>query len=126
MALPDPYPLTVGGTYGLTGGTAVNYNRIEPGLFVLSSSTADEPSYMTVKSNVRNSGKASDYLIRFDRHKNVAGAAIGSSDAQLTSYLVIRCDFGYFTVADVKDQLSLLGNWAYNSGQLDKVLRGER
>lgn len=130
MALSEPLALNRNGTYSApTGGTTTTWNRLDMGSFVDAATTADEPKLLTIKANVRQGGKASDYLIRFDQYKN-AGASlpVGSPDAQLSIYTVIRCDYGAFSTTDVKGLLSECGYFVTLTGSAfwDKILRGER
>lgn len=131
MALADPVTLKKSGTVAWTGQSDMVFTKLEPGKYVLSTSTADEPTYLTIKANLRNNGKQSDYLIRLDQFQNIINPVNSTTpDASLSCYAVIRCDYGQFSTTSAKMLVSQLGSILVGAGltgiTLDQILRGER
>lgn len=94
--------------------------RLDNGKFIRIDSTVDEPYYLNIKSNVRQTGN-SDYLVQFQQYKNTASG----DDSLLQCHMVIKADLKNFTQAEIQTMLGDLFIFA-GPTYLTKLLRGER
>lgn len=101
---------------------AATYERLSDGKWILSTSTADEPTYFEIKSNVRAVGN-SDYVVKYSRFKNSSIA--GAEDDSLTVYTVIRGNLKAFTQSEIESANTVVTTFL-TTANVTKLLRGER
>lgn len=105
----------------LTLGTRT-FERLDNGLFILSTSTADEPTQLTLRSNVRPDGE-SDYLVKMTKNKNSSIA--GAKDDVLQVYTVIRFPLKAFTQTELETEWATVKDFLVTAN-ITKLLRGEK
>jgi hypothetical protein len=98
------------------------YERLTDGEFILSTSTADEPTKFILRSNVRPDSE-SDYLVKITKAKNSTTA--GAKDDVLQAYFVIRYPLKAFTQTEVEAELASLNSFLVTAN-ITKLIRGER
>lgn len=101
---------------------AETFERLDNGKWILSTSTADEPLILEVKSTIRPDG-VSEYVLKQTMNKNSSTA--GAKDDQLIAYTVMRLPLKAFTQAQLEARLAS-NNTFLSSANITKILRGER
>lgn len=107
----------------LTVGTAT-FERLDTGYWILSTSTPDQPTYLSIKSRVKNGSEASDYLVRIEQRKN--SATPGAEDDVLTVHTVIKSSLKAYTQSEIEARLAELFSFLSSTSNVTKLLRGER
>lgn len=101
---------------------ADNFERLENGLWIHSTASADQPFYLRLKSTVNPSGNSS-YLVRFEWHKN--SPTVGMLDDVYSYHSVINVPLRAFTETEISRLIAMSGTFLSPSN-LTRLLRGER
>lgn len=109
------------------------FERLDNGLWIASTSSADQPYYLRIKSEV-NPDTVANYLVRCEQYLN--SLTPGAPDDVLSAHMVIRGSLKRFTQANIESAvdnvyhvlrgLTAANVPATNSGQMTRILRGER
>lgn len=107
-------------------GTNRQYSRQDPGKYILTTSTNDEPEYMEILRQFKP-GATSRYTVKFTRYKNVAPLAGQPApiDDVLSYYTVLSLPHRSFVKADVLAMADRMAWFWSDQTFVDKLLRGE-
>jgi len=105
----------------LTIGTET-FERLSDGLWILSTSTADQPVYFKIENTI-NPDSSSSYLVKTTTNQNSTVA--GQPDSILSNHMVIKAPLKVFTEAEILAHHNRI-NTFMSAANLTKLLRGER
>lgn len=126
MSYPDPLSLTPVASF--TAGSALSFNRLREGQYMLSTTTIDQPGLLSLQSTIKPSG-VSSFVAKYSFSKNVAGTPPYGTDPipdDVGSFHVVaRLPHRSFSNADMATFRDLVCGFVLTGAHWDRFLRGE-